>query len=78
MKGPTKNYICNSKGNKCKYLDSWYNGGYSCFGRCKKDVWKGIREWSPKSGCETPKNCLYIYNNQLRRYESEKENNTIW
>ncbi|KKN09293.1 hypothetical protein LCGC14_1048190 [marine sediment metagenome] len=58
MSGPTSaGFICNAKDKKCKFLDSWYNGGSHCYGRCKKDVWRGIKEWLPGAGCETPENC---------------------
>ena len=61
MGGPTSaGHICNSKDDKCDHLDSWYNLGMSVYGRCEKDVWKGIRSWPPEAGCETPENCPLI------------------
>jgi len=58
MGGPTSNgFICNAKGSKCVYLDSWYNGGESVYGKCKKGVWEGIKDWRPGHGCETPMLC---------------------
>lgn len=58
--GPTAGYICNSQGESCEYLDTWYNGGSSVFGRCKKNVWKNIKQWPRGTGCETPKSCPFI------------------
>lgn len=58
MNGPSKTYICNQKGSQCTHLDSWYNGGISVHGRCKKGAWKGIKSWSPGQGCDTPKKCV--------------------
>lgn len=58
MGGPASaGFICNAKDNQCSYLDAWYNGGISVYGRCKKGVWEGIKTWQYKGGCETPKNC---------------------
>jgi hypothetical protein len=61
--GPTQIMICN--GNpKCKYLDAWYNTGMQVHGRCGKSIWEGIRSWSPKESCITPKECPFIRGNQ--------------
>ena len=58
MKGPTSaGFICNSKGKICQCLDAWYNGGMEVHGRCKKEVWQGIKSWEPGGGCETPEDC---------------------
>jgi len=61
MEGPTSaGHICNDKDNKCDYLDSWYNGGMSAYGRCEKGAWEGIKQWPPHQGCETPLNCSLL------------------
>ncbi len=58
--GPTSSgYICNGS-PKCKYLDSWCNGGFSAFAECKKKVWDRIKEWDVGHGCKTPESCPFI------------------
>ena len=60
MKGPTVGHICNANYSKCEFLDAWYNGGMSVYGRCKKGAWKYIRSWTPRDGCDTPKTCPFL------------------
>lgn len=60
MRGPTTERICNKKGKICDKLDHWYNGGSACYGRCRASAWRGIKEWPPGSGCETPKTCPFF------------------
>ncbi len=57
-KGPSPaGYICNKEGEICDALDSWYNGGSHCYGRCKDGAWENIKQWSQGHGCETPETC---------------------
>lgn len=57
---PTEKIICNDADNTCPDLDSWYNGGVSVFGRCKKGAWKGIEQWDAGGACYTPDTCPFL------------------
>ena len=62
--GPTSaGYICNDKDNRCEFLHSWFNGGFSVYGECKKEVWKGIKSWEPMGECKTPEICPLLIGN---------------